>query len=1248
MMKTKLVRLLLVFIFLFTSLIVPLKFSFASDTKSVLVYESNKEVIESYRSAGFNVIEIYDTFFLAEINRSQEDLLAQKQVRYTEVVGIRDIHFDEFVLTSDGAKNMRYPEEIKSKMGPGPRDQDALYVLQFIGPIKQEWITEFEALGIKFYFPLQYSAFLTKANQPLINEVLQKTFVRTAGFIPNYFKLSKELRDGSFQRSDNFSLVTDASIDVPSFLKSIGYSGIHYNFSTGTSHGYLRLYDFPSSLITRVSEYEKVLRISLIHQIESMNAEAAQVVDIRDASDVTFGGLNEGITGANPPQIVAVGDTGLSTGRISDLHPAFYDGAVCKVVAGFGYNDPNYDGVTNFGDWSDYNNSGNPIGHGTHVSGTILGNNPNAPYPRHRGMASKSKIVIQSLKYPGSSSGLTFPSYLKLFKDAYDNNARIHSNSWAGGMNSYTSDSAEIDDFVWKNKDFNILFAAGNSGFTAPSLFEQGNAKNIITVGATENNNGGRNPAVMAYFSSGGFAGDGRIKPDIVAPGYAVYSSIPQGTHTSPQHGYGYYSGTSMATPVTAGSLAVLREFFCYGAGRLSTYINGTTLNTTVIDQKPSAAFLKAVMINGAFNEKLYTRSGVTLNQVYSPSRITGWGRVDVNNAVQPDPLTRKVKFYDIQDPAYSLNTSESHLYTYKVDSYSSLKITLAYTDYPGSPFGAKALVNDLDLLVVAPDGTFYGNAFDTNSGFSIKNPPLSMVDSKNNVEQIQIANPTKGEYKIYVNGTNVSFGPQPYGLVLSGVLSDPLLPPPPPPSPSITLAVVPSYREVLRGAFTTYTARVRSLGGASGPVTFSLSVMYGGSIINPTDYGLTYSIDPLNPVLSSGGQAESKITFLTTGNTTLGLFNITVSAFVPNVPSSNPVVVQLMVIEKPYFDFKFSPAKVTARQGESVDSVISVIPFFGFNDDVLFTIEDPDGYLPPSITITMTPNPTSIYMQYRCKLTIKTTEATPVGVYTILVHGTSGTLEALRTLELSVEKRVNVYKTDVFIKSVPETIEEEGTIKYRIQVKNIGNESLVNNTLIFTLDPNLEFLFSDPAGNFGDGKLYVGIRDLKPGECYPASDCNGIRFPGFSDVDGDYMIIKARVKPFKTKIASGQVIVSKFTFQSDPAYIETFSVQTSLRGKPSSEYPLYFKVYFNNVEPDGSLPVGKELSVRFRIDGGTGHFMYSWDWSDGEVIRDHEAGTEEVILKHTYNKAGIYRIKIEARDAKGRFKRGEVILKVK
>jgi hypothetical protein len=94
-------------------------------------------------------------------------------------------------------------------------------------------------------------------------------------------------------------------------------------------------------------------------------------------------------------------------------------------------------------------------------------------------------------------------------------------------------------------------------------------------------------------------------------------------------------------------------------------------------------------------------------------------------------------------------------------------RITLVWTDYPGSTSAARALVNDLDLEVIAPDGTQYrGNAGLYSSGQCLRG---GVWDACNNVEGVILSLPQNGRYTVYVRGINVPNGPQPFALVASG-----------------------------------------------------------------------------------------------------------------------------------------------------------------------------------------------------------------------------------------------------------------------------------------------------------------------------------------------------------------------------------------------------------------------------------------------------------------------------------------------
>ncbi len=65
--------------------------------------------------------------------------------------------------------------------------------------------------------------------------------------------------------------------------------------------------------------------------------------------------------------------------------------------------------------------------------------------------------------------------------------ARIHSNSWGGESNAYTSNAQEIDSFVHTHPDLLVLFAGGNDGDKGPgSIGEPATCKNCLAVGASQ------------------------------------------------------------------------------------------------------------------------------------------------------------------------------------------------------------------------------------------------------------------------------------------------------------------------------------------------------------------------------------------------------------------------------------------------------------------------------------------------------------------------------------------------------------------------------------------------------------------------------------------------------------------------------------------------------------------------------------------------------------------------------------------
>jgi uncharacterized repeat protein (TIGR01451 family) len=390
-----------------------------------------------------------------------------------------------------------------------------------------------------------------------------------------------------------------------------------------------------------------------------------------------------------------------------------------------------YHDVAEFGDYDDNG------GHGTHTSGSIAGDNHATigGYDTNDGMAYNAKLVFQDIGQDNSPYVYPPADLNDLFQQAYDDGARIHSNSWGSSVNgAYTTYSKQCDEFIWNYKDFLILFSNGNSGPGSNTVGSPASAKNVVSVGATENGALAEN---MAYFSSHGPTDDGRMKPSVCAPGVSIWSADSDGNINSHNCGVVPISGTSMSCPTTAGAAALIRQYFVDGYCPTGSATAGDSIT-------PSAALIKAMLIN----------SGEEMTGSYTggpiPSDGQGWGRILLDNALYFDGEARGLEIYDSD----SVDTGESKTYNIAIDNQSEpLEITLVWTDYPSTPAAAINLVNDLNLVVTGPDGTHI------------------TPDNRNVVESVYMKTPSAGTYTITVTGYNVPEGPQPFALVITGGL---------------------------------------------------------------------------------------------------------------------------------------------------------------------------------------------------------------------------------------------------------------------------------------------------------------------------------------------------------------------------------------------------------------------------------------------------------------------------------------------
>ncbi len=187
-------------------------------------------------------------------------------------------------------------------------------------------------------------------------------------------------------------------------------------------------------------------------------------------------------------------------------------------------------------------------GHGTHTMGTMVGDDgagnqigvaPGARWITAKGCES-NWCSDSSLLAAGQ--WMLAPTDLSGENSQPDLRPQVVSNSWGGGVgNTWYQWVVQ----AWRASGIFPVFSIGNSGSACYSASSPGDYPESFGVGATDSND------TIAYFSSRGPSWDGRIKPDVSAPGYNIRSSVPG-------NGYDWYSGTSMAAPHVAGTVALL------------------------------------------------------------------------------------------------------------------------------------------------------------------------------------------------------------------------------------------------------------------------------------------------------------------------------------------------------------------------------------------------------------------------------------------------------------------------------------------------------------------------------------------------------------------------------------------------------------------------------------------------------------------------------------------------------------------
>jgi len=635
------------------------------------------------------------------------------------------------------------------------------FLVQFRGPVSKNAYRSLEARGAEIiqYYP--NNAYLIRVPQDKKQAV--QSFDQLQWF--SDFHPAYKAPQALLNQKGGISLIvylfdTPQALNDVEYIRSLGGQAFETSSGSTSSGAKLKQVNFHN---VNAADVLKIISLPEVYSAEQWFN--SQIEDER-SSQIEAGNYSSGVpsigystwltnNGINGSGITVFDDdTGLDTGNTSTLHQDLRGRVTFKVYNGTSAAD-----------------SGSGMGHGTHTAGIIggnatLGTTDANGFRLGMGVAPSAHIAF------ANGLGGTNPGANTLASDAYgsadpNGGSRITSFSWTDGLGNgvkYNSEAAAWDARVRDavtttaapgNQQLAVIFSAGNSGPGASTLTSPKAAKNIVVVGNSynyrPNDTDGctANPGnidTLASSSSRGPTGDGRIKPDVTAPGTviaslrsysATYSCAAQGGSSCCSAGgftgstdYILMSGTSMACPQVAGASALIFQWWKNNhAGAL-----------------PSPAMNKAILINGA----------VDMGTADIPNNNEGWGRIHITNSINPGAST----VYHDQD--FSLTTAgQTKSYTVTVSNTSKpVRINVVWTDAPGAvytgttaaPNQPSVLVNNLDLTVTNGTSTYLGNVF--ASGQSTTG---GTADSKNNVESVYLPAGASGTWTVTVKSTTLN-----------------------------------------------------------------------------------------------------------------------------------------------------------------------------------------------------------------------------------------------------------------------------------------------------------------------------------------------------------------------------------------------------------------------------------------------------------------------------------------------------------
>ena len=797
----------------------------------------------------------YAGFRVLELSRADADRLLARSARAAEIVDagrirFNEVNFDPLREGQQAGKNGHFPTTADGK---------GLHLVQFDAPVKQEWRAALENAGLRVlqYYP--HDTFLVWGAIDTVAETATQPHVRWQGAFLADYKINTDLA-GRSGRISNVGVHFYNDGDVAGLvekLKSLGAHVLTHAAAQPDKAFYDAWVQVDAGQLDAIANLPQVVAVAYASPRGYFDDEMSDqiVAGNYNASNqpqtgyipwlTTFGYDGTGV-------IMGVTDSGVDL-----THPDL----ASRITGGY-----TFPGCSSPAGGDDNSNGG----HGTHVAGIIAGQGVGdgggaVPEADANGFLYGLGVAKGAQVYAMATvdCGAPWPpsqGWQELSKRGLAGNAIGTNASWTtgeGANHGYQASERTFDTMI-RDGDFDaagsqpyiFAFSAGNSGPNANTLTAPKEAKNPIISAASRNFRVGAINDI-ASFSSRGPARDGRTLPNVASPGEQIASTMRRAGGTAcataiagTSNYYAMCSGTSMASPHTAGAIAVLTQWW-----------RGNHAGAT-----PSPAMAKALLVNGA----------IDLGTADVPNNNEGWGRVHL-----PRSIGNGVAQHAIDQTVVFDNAGDSHSLVFGIsDPAKPVRVTLTWTDAPGAVGANPALVNNLDLEVVNAGNTYLGNVM--TAGVSTTG---GTADAKNNVENVFLPAGANGAVSVTVKATNLpgdgvpnvgDATDQDFALVCDNCSL----------TPNYTLASSQSRMEVCAPANATYPIAIGSILGYTDPVTLATSGAPAGATANVSPTTVTPGSGTATATLSgTGALAPGSHTFNVDATSTSGAQSLVLTA---------------------------------------------------------------------------------------------------------------------------------------------------------------------------------------------------------------------------------------------------------------------------------------------------------------------------------------------------------------------------------